>query len=488
MAEEEIKTAGGASVLRNSPGVASRDLHGRRVIYSGASLIDAKNVVKEVEKAYVTHLINRNEISYLWGYYKGIQPVLDRKKDVRPEINNRVVENRAAEIVDFKVGYSYGEPIQYVSMSSDEKLSGHVKELNDLMDIQNRASLDAECAKWQMICGVGYKLGLPGLDSESPFEVCVPDPRDTFVIYGNDVRHHPLAGVCYTTDPDTSEVTFGVYTADRYFAVRAGAIVDSTPLFLDCIPLVEYPLNHERIGAFEVVIGLLDAINNVDSDRLNGVEQFIQSLAIAVNCQFKEGTTANEIRQAGMIVLKSVGENKADFKILSEELSQQGTQTLKDDLYNAVRMICGMPSQGNASTSDSSNNGAVILRNGWQAAESRAKDYEMYFRRSEMQFLKVILAYCYGLGWSITRRDVLIKFTRRQYEDIYTKAQVLNILLGNNLVHPKVAYTVSNMFSDVEEAYRMGVEWQKEQEKKALAQKPTVVVQDDNQPKGGEQK
>ena len=76
------------------------------------------------------------------------------------------------------------------------------------------------------------------------------------------------------------------------------------------MPIFEYTANTARMGAFEPVLPMLDAINTVQSNRIDGIEQFIQSLAVAVNCQFEEGTTANTIREAGMIVLKSVNEKQ----------------------------------------------------------------------------------------------------------------------------------------------------------------------------------
>ena len=60
------------------------------------------------------HQQNSWDIDYLYNYYLGDQPILNRQKDIRPEINNKIVENHAMEIVDFKKGYVFGEPIQYV--------------------------------------------------------------------------------------------------------------------------------------------------------------------------------------------------------------------------------------------------------------------------------------------------------------------------------------------------------------------------------------
>lgn len=67
---------------------------GRRMILTDVRTIDESNVVQVLQKAFVTHLANKIDIDYLWKYYKGRQPILDRTKDVRPEIMNKVVVNR----------------------------------------------------------------------------------------------------------------------------------------------------------------------------------------------------------------------------------------------------------------------------------------------------------------------------------------------------------------------------------------------------------
>ena len=65
---------------------ARNDMHGRRVIYTDVEEITKDNVKSVVEKAMSVHTLNRGEADYLLRYYKGDQPILERKKDVRPEI------------------------------------------------------------------------------------------------------------------------------------------------------------------------------------------------------------------------------------------------------------------------------------------------------------------------------------------------------------------------------------------------------------------
>ena len=113
-----------------------RNLFGRRVIYTSEKAITAQNVCDVVEQAYITHLINRDEIQYLWDYYKGNQPVLYRKREIRDELTQRICENRANSIVSFKVGYLVGKPIQYVSSVSGDSVSQNIGVLNDKMRIR----------------------------------------------------------------------------------------------------------------------------------------------------------------------------------------------------------------------------------------------------------------------------------------------------------------------------------------------------------------
>ena len=116
------------------------------------------------------------------------------------------------------------------------------------------------------------------------------------------------------------------------------------------------------------------------------------------------------------------------------------------------------------STSDSSNNGAVILKNGWQGAETRAKDSEMMFKRSEKEVLKLVLKLCSGLAdLDLKLKDIDMKFTRRNYDNIQSKSQVLVSMLQQPKIHPLLAFTHCGLFSDPESAYTMSNDYHEEQ-------------------------
>ncbi len=457
-------------------------LFGRRKILCDEPFITKDNVVAVLTDALSVHRKNSAEVDYLYRYYKGEQPVLRRTKEIRPEICNRIVENRANEIVSFKTGYLCGEPLQYVSRGSTDDVSEGISRLNDMMLLCGKAAKDKELAEWMYICGTGYRMITPNSpyintsivpkllrqkvsfsEDESPFSLYTLDPRNAFVVYHSGLGEPPVMGVKYVEQKDKA-IIYSVYTPTQYFEIVSENLVSglrvkhSERRALSAIPIVEYPLNNARQGAFEVVMPLLDAINTVQSNRLDGIEQFIQSLIVLTNAEIDEDK-AKLLREAGLITLKSFGENKADLKIIAEQLDQQQTQTLIDYMHQTILDIVGMPNRnGGSSTSDTG--AAVFQRDGHSSAESRAKADELMFKESERQVLKIALAIMRStVGTALKLADVETKFTRRNYENGLSKSQILTSMLANDKIAPALAFQHCGLFSDPEDAAKMSAEY-----------------------------
>lgn len=445
-------------------------LNGRRMILTDETEVNIGNVVQILRKALPYHWKNRSEISYLWSYYKGRQPILNRVKEVRPEITNKIVENRANEIVSFKSGYLMGEPLQYVSRGNAENIADAINQLNEFVFAEEKPAKDKELADWFHICGTSFRMVLPdemaGEDDESPFEIYTLDPRNTFVVYNNGLGNKPILGVKYVVD-ENGVVHYSCYSDHEYFEIVESKVVSYDTHILGEIPIIEYPLNMARIGAFELVIPLLDAINLTDSNRLDGVEQFIQALMLFHNVDISS-EDFDELRERGAIKFKDIDPQlKAEINYLVSNLNQGETQTLVDHMYQTVLTICGMPNRnGGSSTSDTGS--AVIMRDGWSAAEARAKDSELMFKKSERIFLKVVLNICRTLAdMDLKVCNVEIRFTRRNYENILQKAQVLDLMLKNNKIHPRLAFEHCGLFVDSDLAYTLSAEYAEEQDQKA---------------------
>jgi hypothetical protein len=206
---------------------------------------------------------------------------------------------------------------------------------------------------------------------------------------------------------------------------------------------------------------------------MDGVEQAIQAFIKFVNCDIT-AEDFTELKDLGAIKVKSVEGQQADVDVVKTDLNQDQTQTLKNDLYDAVLTICGIPNRnGGSSTSDTG--AATIVRDGWTAAEGRAKDTEQIFKRSEKQMLKLILKILREKNvLDLRLSEINMKFTRRNYEAIQSKSQVLIQMLGCEKIDPQLAFEASGMFIDSESAYTQSMkhykEYQAEQQKLASSQ------------------
>ncbi len=431
-------------------------MFGREVIYSSAREVTRANLLDILKKSLGIHLKNSREINYLYKYYKGYQPILQRIKTIRPEINNKKVENHALEIVNFKKGYVFGEPVQYVRRGESKGVSEKITQLNEFMFAENKAARDAELAEWFYICGTAYRMVLPDehagtIPDESPFEIDTLDPRSTFVVYNNGFGKRPLMGVKYVKTDD-GETLYSVYTKDTYFEILNNELVKEYPHVLGDIPIIEYPVNNTRLGAFEVVLPLLDALNAILSNRLDDIEQFVQAFMKFVNCDI-EKDDFQALKDLGAIKIKGEPGNPADVDLVSKALDQGQTQVTKNDIYQMILIICGMPDRNGSDKTTGDTGQAVMLRDGWSAAEARAKDTELVFKGSERKFLKLalrIIRDTHDIDLRLSEID--IKFTRNKTDNLLVKTQGLQNMLEAG-IHPQIAITNVGLFSDPEQVY-----------------------------------
>ncbi len=445
--------------------------YGRQIIHSDATEITIENVVEEVRKAALIHDSNRNDITKLYDYYRGKTAILGKEKETRPEINHKINENRAYEIVSFHKGYTFGEPIQYVRRENstqndnDDVVAADINALNGYMSDADKVSCDGKLAEWLYVAGTSYRLTLPNRQwttdaDEPPFKIYALDPRRTFVVYSNDVEERPLMGV-YCAVKEHNERVYSVYTENSYFEFFEFGNVTETNHSLGMIPIVEYPANNARLGVFEIVLPLLDALDELQSNRLDDIVQFVNSFLAILGGQLDDETYA-KLNEWKTLCLPE----GTDAKFLSPTMNQNDVQTLKDDLYQSILTICGIPNRnGGSSTSDTGQ--AVELRDGWSSAETRAKATETIFKESERKFLRLVLRILRDtVGTSLRITDIDTHFTRRNYENIATKSQVLVAMLNNPKIHPELAFAYCGMFVDPESAYLQSKAYYEEEMKK----------------------
>ena len=106
---------------------------------------------------------------------------------------------------------------------------------------------------------------------------------------------------------EKDEQYYQCYSEKEYFIIKNGKVVDSGINGFGGIPIVEYPNNPDRLSDIEIVITLLDQINKMQSDRMNGIEQFIQAFMLFKNCEISRDEFL-EMCDLGAVQVKDSGQ------------------------------------------------------------------------------------------------------------------------------------------------------------------------------------
>ena len=337
------------------------------------------------------------------------------------------------------------------------------------MRAEDKESKDKEIVDWMHICGVAERLVLTdkmaNVDDGAPFYIYTLDPREAFVIYSSSIGQKPMAGVIIQVDENKDKI-YTVYTENKCFVVSDETVSESDHI-LGGIPLIEYVNNEARMGAFETVLSILNNINMLESNAVDSVQDFVNGFDVFQNCDIDDGSYSTLSIGGKAVKIKTVTQGmEAKVYRVSSELSQSGVQQRVDDLTDAYLTICGMPNRnGGSSTSDTGQ--AVIFRDGWSEAESRAKDTEKLYTRSERQFLRIVLTICDAktggkLGLKI--KDIGINFARKSLNNLQSRFQCFMQGLDTDYIDPIDLYNAfGDIFGDKTAAYRRGMKYHEKQ-------------------------
>lgn len=448
-------------------------LKGRRKIvteFKSADLLDKVNLLSLLNSAYKTHVLNKAEIDYLIDYRKGVQPILGKEKVVRDEINNILVVNHAEMITRNIIGYFLGTPIQYIQNGDSTKLKDEIDFLNRCVAYEDKPAIDKEIGEYQSITGTGYRIVYSDgvFADEVPFENRALNPSTTYVVYENNVADRPILGVTYYNVYDDANIIIGVkmyvYTDHGLYEFMASpdavvtmeSPVTFSPYDVGGIPIIEYPNNMWRLGDWELCISLMDAINSLQSGRLDDVDQIVQSLLVFINADI-DVDTYDQMREKGVVMLKNNSGNPSSVDSIENSLDQNGMNTFSEELESLLYAIIGIPDRKNRSGGGGDTGQAVELRDGWADLEIVARNKELVFKKSEKQSLKIMLNIMRNKNQSSLKLlDVDIKFSRNKNNNLLVKTQSYQTLIGTKTLSPADCLTIVDLVSDVNEYISRG--------------------------------
>lgn len=447
---------------------------GRTELYTDETEITSANVQDVLNGLIFDIYDNYRQIKMLKNYEKGLQPIISRDKQVRSEINNKTVVNHAHEIKEFKKGFLFGEPVSCVQraktdiesntgdVDKEETITDKgVAELNEMFYEQNKPSADLRLADDLCVAGVGYRMLYPNenKDEISPFKIYPLPAEKTFEIFSNDMfRKKVLAGTFIIKE--TGVVQVSAYTNDNFFKLEGNMgtwkLIKTEKNGIGLIPIIGYRYDENRMGAFEPVIRLINAKNKISSDRVNGIEQFIQAILWLNNIDLGDDGF-KELMKEGCLQTTDVSPDKrATVEWLASELNQTNTQTVIDDFTDMILEIAGVPSRNQSSGGNTGQ--AIMLSEGWHIASTQAQTFVETFKANEQELNKLALRIISNSAdasenvKALKISDIMPEFNINRTDNILTKVQALQGLLEAG-VHPRIAFRKIELFGDSEQAY-----------------------------------
>ena len=207
-----------------------------------------------------------------------------------------------------------------------EEANEQVDLFNDYLDEANAEARNIELGTYQSAVGTAYKAILKEddwtKDSElPPFRIFIPYPGDCYIVYSRK-NGKPMLSVQILKDENEQQY-YLCFSAKQYFEIQNGQITKTGINGFGGIPVVEYPNNHDRLSDIEIAITMFDTMNNMQSNRMDGVEQFVQALMKFKNCEIDESEFLKMIK-LGAISVKDTGNGcQSDVDLMTAELKQK---------------------------------------------------------------------------------------------------------------------------------------------------------------------
>lgn len=376
---------------------------GRLNIYTSEPYITRDNLIDVLSAAKSTHQMNASDMKKLLDYEKGKQE-LPRVKKVRPDIDICDVDNIANQITEFKLGYDWGYPISLIQRGQNDKHnSDSIALLNDYYELAGNRGKQQELARYVEITGVGYTyvdINSEYEEGDSPFTLDVLDPRTTFVVrstYYTDNRI--IMAVTFSNTDDKGNAIYNCFTKNRRYIVNEKNEITEWLNILGIIPIVEWIRAYDRMGCFERQIPEMDALNLLNSDFLNDVDQNTQAIWHVNDVEFAQEEYKDE--EGNIKYRTKRPENGQWLQTFSNGNGSKPTITPLTVNYNysgvlsnivnkrmTILQKCDVPQRND--NSGGSTGIAMSDASGWSAAEASASKKENIQDLCKCQELRVV--------------------------------------------------------------------------------------------------
>lgn len=392
---------------------------GRRTIWTDVASVTTENVLQILQNATPDFEANRFDCERLLDIDAGKMAKI-RDKKVRSDIDIWTVDPIAHEIVEFKEGFHWSNPINFVQRgvvdSGSKDNSDAIALFNECFAAENLGRKQKTLGHFVEICGIGYTfidIKTNWTEGDSYFQYETLDPRFAFVVRSSRYAdHRVMLGVTYREDTNGNRY-FTAFSDKRRFEISAQKITNGEETTtewgvrkrngeknpLGMIPIIEWERADDRMGVFEREIPEMNRLNLLLSDIANDVDSETQMIWWTNDVEFPDkvgedgkptGEKETPKSNDWVSTFTSKDGKTPQIKPLTTPYDYAG---LLNNYVSARALIlqrCYTPQRND--NSGGSTGVAMEDASGWSAAEQVASSEQLFQEASKVLEAKVALA------------------------------------------------------------------------------------------------
>ena len=403
-------------------------------------------------------------------------PILSK---VRPhddtDINNVVLVPDLKAMVDWKTGYTFGNPIKYAQSKTNE--TDDINYLNKYIRNVCQRAIDKEVGKWAYATGVGYYFVEPksenfDINNEAPYVIYHKASDSCVKVYSSFGACLALFDVLYTTytkmvDGHEKEIQVldiyfpqTLYTYETTFPSNKWKLANTQSRGMSKpLPLVEKRSNTDGIGIVAMGETLQNAVDKLLSNGLDNVEDIVNEIFVYKNVNL--GKTPQEqaknhqaMKKSGAVVLNGGSkDNPPDLDTISTKLTLSEVRELFALIDAKFHSSLGVPMEMSSTNSGGTTKSGSEVANGYDNAYNRALDDINTFIVADTELLTKIMWICKNTKGNkinnLAPSEIEIKYSLNLTDNILTKTQSYMNLINAGVPHT-IALRLCKLSNDPE--------------------------------------
>lgn len=365
-----------------------------------------------INECITEHEQNLRRYEYLESLYKGFHDIFlwPEKPEWKPD--HRLAVNFPRYMTETFCGYGYGIPIKVTYPGDDENAERTNEAIQDFGKGNEIDDHNSEMAKLTCIYGHAWEYLYQNEESETKITSCTP--IELFCVYDDTVKGRALFAIRYWYKVDSEGIPEGrvgeMFTRQYIYRFSEGKITERDDNPYGYIPVVEWRLNDERIGLYEMVAGLIEAYNAAIGEKANDIEAFAEAYLAIFGAPLDE----EQVKQIRDNRVMNVYDNEGSANVHAEFLARPAADSSQEHLLDRLEDLIYETSMV-ANISDESfgnSTSGVALQYKLQAMSNLAQTFDRKIEKSMKKRYKIFCALPANGVDEDAYRELDITFTR----------------------------------------------------------------------------